>query len=134
MYRLYKIFQFKIYWYFIQIITLTIRVKNTYHDMACLPISTLKCTIAYNQYGGYCIPQSSSYRAEAQSILLGKVYEPKTIEYLLTHCGDVEIKILFMQVLFLVIFYQPYQEELARTHLFGLLNLIQKIFAAQELH
>lgn len=51
----------------------------------------LQCCIAYNKYGGYCVPLSSSHRPAARKILSGNVYEPRTIEFLMSHCGDGDI-------------------------------------------
>ena len=34
-------------------------------------MQALKCTIAYNKYGGYCVPLSSHHRPNAQYILGG---------------------------------------------------------------
>ncbi|WP_197745193.1 FkbM family methyltransferase [Candidatus Nitrosacidococcus tergens] len=85
-----SLFQFirEKYWQFVHITTPIVKIKNTYHH---IDYPTLKCAIAYNQYGGYCVPQSSAYRSEVQRILLGKVHEPETIEYLLNHCGNKDI-------------------------------------------
>jgi FkbM family methyltransferase len=44
--------------------------------------SVLQCMIAYNRFGGYCVPRSSSHRPAAQSILSGEVWEPETIQIL----------------------------------------------------
>ena len=44
--------------------------------------SVLQCCIAYNKYGGFCVPTSSRHRTAAQKILSGDVYEPETIEFL----------------------------------------------------
>lgn len=52
---------------------------------------TLKCQVAYNDYGGYCIPDSSSDRPAAVAVLSGRVYEPKTIEYMRQNCGEGDI-------------------------------------------
>ena len=51
----------------------------------------LKCCIAYNTYGGYCVPLSSRHRPAAQKILAGEIWEPETIDFLRLHCeeGDV---------------------------------------------
>ena len=46
--------------------------------------SVLQCVVAYNRFGGYCVPLSSSHRPAAQSILAGDVWEPETIALL---CG-----------------------------------------------
>lgn len=53
--------------------------------------SALQCTVAYNRYGGYCIPWSSRHRPAAQRVLAQDVYEPDTIEFMCTHCGDGDI-------------------------------------------
>lgn len=54
-------------------------------------LTALKCRIWYNQYGGYCLPESSLHRTAPRKILRGDVYEPATIEFMRTHCagGDV---------------------------------------------
>lgn len=49
--------------------------------------SVLQCSISYNDYGGYCVPLSSIHRPATQKILSGKVWEPKTIEFMTKHCG-----------------------------------------------
>jgi FkbM family methyltransferase len=51
----------------------------------------LKCTVSYNKYGGYCVPESSRHRPAAQTILSNDVYEPKTIEFIMTHCGNGDV-------------------------------------------
>jgi len=51
----------------------------------------LRCRIAYNRYGGYCVPLSSQHRPAAQAVLGGGVYEPQTIEYLSARCGSGDI-------------------------------------------
>jgi hypothetical protein len=53
--------------------------------------SVLQCYIAYNQYGGYCVPQSSHHRPAAQRILSGTLWEPKTIAFMMTYCGTGDI-------------------------------------------
>ena len=47
--------------------------------------------ISYNKYGGYCVPFSSRHRPAAQKILCNKIYEPKTIEYMIKNCGRGDI-------------------------------------------
>jgi FkbM family methyltransferase len=54
-------------------------------------LSALKCTVAYNKYGGYCVPTSSIYRPAANKVLRGDVYEPDTIEFMRAHCQDRDI-------------------------------------------
>lgn len=51
----------------------------------------LQCCIAYNRYGGYCVPLASSHRPAVQSILWGNVHEPNTIEFLISSCRDGDI-------------------------------------------
>ena len=53
--------------------------------------SVLQCCIAYNQYGGYCIPLSSIHRPATQKILSGEIWEPETLEFMLKHCGTGDI-------------------------------------------
>ena len=53
--------------------------------------NVLQCCIAYNKSGGYCVPLSSSHRPAAQKILAGVVYEPRTIDFLTSHCNDGDI-------------------------------------------
>jgi FkbM family methyltransferase len=53
--------------------------------------SILQCCIAYNKYGGYCVPLSVLHRPVPQVILKGDVYEPGTIEFLTSQCGDGDI-------------------------------------------
>jgi FkbM family methyltransferase len=53
--------------------------------------SVLQCCIAYNKYGGYCVPLSSRHRPAAKKILAGEVWEPGTIEFLMSHCEDGDI-------------------------------------------
>lgn len=43
------------------------------------------CYIAYNKYGGYCVPHPSHHRPAAQKILSGDVWEPDTIEFMMKH-------------------------------------------------
>lgn len=53
--------------------------------------AVLQCSIAYNKYGGYCVPLSSRHRPAAKKILAGEVWEPETIEFLTSHCNDGDI-------------------------------------------
>jgi FkbM family methyltransferase len=52
---------------------------------------TLQCRVAYNQYGGYCMPLSSIHRPAARSILSGAVWEPETIKFIAEHCKNGDI-------------------------------------------
>lgn len=53
--------------------------------------SVLQCSIAYNKYGGYCVPLSSRHRPAAKKIHTGEVWEPETIEFLRAHCQNGDI-------------------------------------------
>ena len=56
----------------------------------CSDPSVLKCHVAYNKYGGYCVPLSSLHRPASSRILAGGVWEPDTIEFIVSHArvGD----------------------------------------------
>ena len=56
-----------------------------------LPPDTLACTIAYNYYGGYCLPRSSLHRPASKAVQEGRVYERKTIAFMMANCGDGDI-------------------------------------------
>jgi len=51
----------------------------------------LQCQIAYNMYGGYCVPLSSHHRYSAQSILAGMIWEPLTIALVRNEVGAGDI-------------------------------------------
>lgn len=53
--------------------------------------SALQCCIAYNRFGGYCVPLSSSHRHAVRTILSGDVWEPETIDFISKNCtgGDI---------------------------------------------
>ena len=53
--------------------------------------ATLRCCIAYNEYGGYCVPLASRHRPATQAILSGEVWEPATINYIVRSCGSGDI-------------------------------------------
>jgi FkbM family methyltransferase len=44
--------------------------------------SALNCCIAYNRYGGYCVPLSGMHRPAVRFVLGGEVWEAATIEFL----------------------------------------------------
>lgn len=50
-------------------------------------LSALKCSVSYNRYGGYCVPESSRDRPAAKKILSHDVWEPATIEYMISNNG-----------------------------------------------
>ena len=64
--------------------------NEQYNSLTCL-----KCQISYNKYGGYCTPKSSMHRPATQTINLGAVYEPYTIQYIISHCKKGEKPLLF---------------------------------------
>jgi len=51
----------------------------------------LNCLIAYNKYGGYCIPLSSHQRPVVQQVLKGRVHEEDTIEFIRKNCGTGDV-------------------------------------------
>lgn len=53
--------------------------------------TVLRCSVSYNRYGGYCIPDSASHRPAARTVLSGGVHEPDTIAYMMANCGDRDI-------------------------------------------
>jgi FkbM family methyltransferase len=53
--------------------------------------NVLRFVMGENRYGAYCIPISAIHRPAAQIVLKGRVHEPKTIEYILEHCGDGDV-------------------------------------------
>ncbi len=81
------------------IIVLAAKVKEKYFSRRRPKIavfkgendSVLQCCIAYNKFGGYCVPLSSYYRPASQSILSGKVYEANTIDFLISNCRNGDI-------------------------------------------
>lgn len=51
----------------------------------------LKCTVAWNELGIYCLPLSSHHRPAAQKILRHRVHEPETIAFMAKNCGTGDI-------------------------------------------
>lgn len=50
----------------------------------------LSAVIAYNEYGGYCLPRSSLHRPACQAVMRGKVWEHDTIKFICKHAdGDI---------------------------------------------
>jgi len=49
--------------------------------------SVLNCGIAYNKYGGYCIPMQSRHRPAAYEVISGGIYEPETIKFITENCA-----------------------------------------------
>ena len=40
------------------------------------------CTIAYNEFGAYCVPNGALNRPASKKVLQGQVYEPETIAFM----------------------------------------------------
>lgn len=53
--------------------------------------ASLKCIVSYNKYGGYCVPESSRHRPAARAILSDDIWEPQTINFIITNCGNGDI-------------------------------------------
>lgn len=55
------------------------------------PTTVLDCCIAYNAFGGYCVPLAALMSAPAQAVLNGEPWEPDIIAFIRKHCstGDV---------------------------------------------
>ncbi len=54
-------------------------------------LNALRCSIAYNKYGAYCIPDSSKHRSSALIVAANAVYEPETIAFMAANCGTGDI-------------------------------------------
>lgn len=54
-------------------------------------LEALKCITSYNKYGGYCVPLSSRHRPAAKKILSNDVYEPETIKFIISNCGNGDV-------------------------------------------
>ncbi len=53
--------------------------------------AVLQCGVAYNEYGGYCVPMATYFAPVEHTILSGGVYERETIEFIIQNCrgGDI---------------------------------------------
>ena len=56
-----------------------------------MKLTALKCVVSYNKYGDYCVPQSSHHRPAAQKILSNDVWEPETINFIMSNCGNGDV-------------------------------------------
>ena len=65
----------------------TPRFQAWYYDL--WPV--LQCDIAYNEFGGYCVPLSSRQRIASQVVLWGDVFEPHTIDFIVKHVNDGDV-------------------------------------------
>lgn len=53
--------------------------------------NVLDAFIAYNEYGGYCIPSNCITRPAVRRLLDGRAHEPNTIAYMRENCGKGDI-------------------------------------------
>ena len=53
---------------------------------ASLNENVLNCFVAFNKFGGYCVPLSAVHERVVKLILEGQVYEPDTIDFMLKNC------------------------------------------------
>lgn len=51
----------------------------------------LKCLIAENKYGKYCVPKVSAHRRAARVVINGNIWEPKTINFLIKNHNNKSI-------------------------------------------
>jgi FkbM family methyltransferase len=53
--------------------------------------AVLRCVVAYNRHGGYCVPRRAMHRPCAQAILRGEEFEPQTVAAICRHAqrGDI---------------------------------------------
>ena len=76
----------KAYWRFIERLS-----TPDFSQVQYEALQALKCIVAYNKYGGYCVPKSSQHRPAASKVLRSDVYEPLTIEFMRSHCSGGDI-------------------------------------------
>lgn len=53
--------------------------------------TVLDCCIAYNAYGGYCVPLASVMTGPAQAVFRGEQWEPALIAFIQKHCGTGDV-------------------------------------------
>ena len=53
--------------------------------------SVLQCIIAYNKYGGYCVPLTGYFHFVPQTIFKGNVWEQETTEFIVANLGSGDI-------------------------------------------
>lgn len=76
LYRLYKIAIFRT------------RPRRVVPDRA---LSSLRVMIAYNRFGGYCLPLNSIQRPALQAVMRGAVWEEETVEFMRHNCSGGDI-------------------------------------------
>lgn len=67
-----------------------VRTQRKYKHEA-IKSDKITCTIAYNEHGAYCVPNSALKRPAAKKVLQGQVYEPETISFMSKHHQDKDI-------------------------------------------
>ena len=58
---------------------------------ASWPWLPMRCTLTYNEYGSYCVPEHAAHRPACQAILVHRVWEPDTIRFMRDHCADGDV-------------------------------------------
>ena len=68
------------------------KAVNNYHLVSKeLPEKVLNVSLAYNEFGAYCLPLSSQHRTLNQKVLKGQVFEPDTLRYMRENVKDGDI-------------------------------------------
>ena len=50
-----------------------------------MTLTSVRCTLCENKFGRYAVPIASEHRPVPQAILRGEVWEPETLDFILTH-------------------------------------------------
>ena len=50
--------------------------------MQAIKSNKIACSVAYNKFGAYCVPNSAANRPASLKVLQGQVYEPETIDFI----------------------------------------------------
>jgi FkbM family methyltransferase len=56
-----------------------------------VPSHALAFSMAYNQFGAYCIPNTAKNRPAPKRLFAGLVWEESTIEYIIANCADGDV-------------------------------------------
>lgn len=54
-------------------------------------LPSIECVLSENRFGRYCIPHESAHRPAAKVTIAGGVHEPKTVQYVVDHCGKGDV-------------------------------------------
>jgi FkbM family methyltransferase len=65
--------------------------NNSGAPSAIWPWLPMRCTLTYNEYGSYCVPEHAAHRPACQAILAHRVWEPETVRFMRDHCADGDI-------------------------------------------